>query len=309
MDLGIIVVSYNTRQLTLECLASVYRDLEDSRLESRLWMLDNASSDGSAAAIAQSYSQAIVIAGTENLGFARAVNRGLELAESLDDPPPFVLLLNPDTVVSSGALSEMLTYLRANPRVAAVGAQLLYGDGSFQHGAFHFPTLLMALFDFWTINHRLIDSSLNGRYSQKRYRSGRPFSIDHPLGAAMMVRRQAWQQIGPLDPGYFMYCEEIDWCLRAKRRGWDIYCTPLARITHYTGQSTIQFKASMYVALWRSRYRLFEKFYSPIYRFLVRFIVRAGMRRQILRTRHSADIIGADKAAQMIAAYRQVMEL
>lgn len=309
MDLGIIVVSYNTHQLTLECLASVYRDLEDSLLEGRLWVLDNASSDGSAVAIAQTYPQAIVLAGTENLGFARAVNRGFELVESLDDPPPFVLLLNPDTVVNSGALSEMLTYLRANPRVAAVGAQLLYGDGSFQHGSFHFPTLLMAMFDFWTINHRLIDSSLNGRYSQRRYRSGRPFAIDHPLGAAMMVRLQAWQHIGALDPGYFMYCEEIDWCLRAKKRGWDIYCTPQARITHYAGQSTIQFKASMYVALWRSRYRLFEKHYASTYRILVRLIVRAGMKRQILRTRHSADIIGADKAAQMIAAYRQVMEL
>ena len=125
----------------------------------------------------------------------------------------------------------------------------------------------------------------------------------------MMVRLQAWQHIGALDPGYFMYCEEIDWCLRAKKRGWDIYCTPQARITHYAGQSTIQFKASMYVALWRSRYRLFEKHYSSTYRILVRLIVRAGMKRQILRTRHSADIIGADKAAQMIAAYRQVMEL
>ena len=113
MDLGIIVVSYNTRQLTLECLASVYRELEDSHLDGRLWMLDNASSDGSAAAIGQTYPQAIVIAGTENLGFARAVNRSLELVESLVAPPPFVLLLNPDTVVNSGAFCEMLTYLQA----------------------------------------------------------------------------------------------------------------------------------------------------------------------------------------------------
>jgi N-acetylglucosaminyl-diphospho-decaprenol L-rhamnosyltransferase len=309
MDLGIVVVSYNTRQLTLECLASVYCDLERSHIDGRLWVLDNASSDDSAIAISQAFPQAVVLSGTENLGFARAVNRSMEIVETLDTPPPFVLLLNPDTVVHPGALTEMLAFIRQNARVAAVGAQLQFSDGSFQHGAFHFPTLLMALFDFWTINHRLINSSLNGRYTQKLYRSGRPFAIDHPLGAAMMVRRQAWKQIGPLDSNYFMYCEEIDWCLRAKRQGWDIYCVPRARITHYAGQSAIQFKASMFAALWRSRYRLFEKHYSPLYRFLVRLIVRAGMKRQIHRTELSADMIGADAAAQMVAAYRQVMEL
>jgi N-acetylglucosaminyl-diphospho-decaprenol L-rhamnosyltransferase len=185
----------------------------------------------------------------------------------------------------------------------------LYGDGSFQHGAFHFPTLLMTFFDFWPIHHRFISSSLNGRYSTRRYQAGRPFAIDHPLGAAMMIRREAWQQIGPLDVGYFMYCEEIDWCLRAKRKGWDIYCAPQAHITHYAGQSTRQFKANMYVALWRSRYRLFEKFYSPLYRSLVRLIVRTGMKQQILYTKQAENILGIDKAAQMIAAYRQVMEL
>lgn len=309
MDLAIVVVSYNTRQLTLECLASVYRDLEDSHIDGRLWVLDNASIDGSAAAIVRTYPQATVIAGTENPGFASAVNHGLELVNSLEDPPPFVLLLNPDTLVHSGALRGMLACLRSNPKVAAVGAQLQYGDGSFQHGAFHFPTLLMALFDFWTINHRLINSRLNGRYPISLYRSGRPFAIDHPLGAAMMIRREAWQQVGALDPGYFMYCEEIDWCMRAKRLGWSNYCAPQARITHYAGQSTNQFKANMVVALWRSRYRLFAKHYTPLYRFLVRHIVRAGMRQQIHRTRCSANTLGSEKAKQMIAAYRQVMEL
>ncbi|MHB1357117.1 MAG: glycosyltransferase family 2 protein [Anaerolineae bacterium] len=309
MDLGTVVVSYNTRQLTLECLASVYRDLEGSNLAGQLWVLDNASGDGSAAAIAQTYPQATVIAGTENLGFARAVNYGMALVDSLDDPPPYVLLLNPDTIVHPDAIREMLACLRSNPRVAAVGAQLLYGDGSFQHGAFHFPTLLMALFDFWTINHRLVNSRLNGRYPLTLYRSSRPFAIDHPLGAAMMIRREAWKIVGALDPGYFMYCEEIDWCMRAKRLGWSIYCTPQAHITHYAGQSANQYKANMVVALWRSRYRLFIKHYTALYRILVRLIVRAGMKRQINRTRYSADTIGSEKAMQMIAAYRQVMEL
>jgi N-acetylglucosaminyl-diphospho-decaprenol L-rhamnosyltransferase len=309
MDLGIVVISYNTRQLTLDCLESVYHDLAGSQLDGCVWVVDNASSDNSAASIATAYPQAIVLAGTENLGFARAVNHGVELVESLAEPPPYFLLLNPDTVVNPGALRAMLDYLCDNPRAAVAGAQLLYGDGSFQHGAFHFPTLLMAVFDFWTINHRLVNSSLNGRYSQRRYLSGRPFFIDHPLGAAMMVRQEAWRQVGPLDQGYFMYGEEIDWCMRARKQGWQIACVPRARITHYAGQSTAQFRANMYVALWRSRYRLFAKHYSRAYQRFVRLIVRAGLRRQIRRIKHTADAQDADITAQMVAAYQQVMEL
>lgn len=311
MDLGIVVVSYNTRQLTCECLASVYVALDASDLDARVWVVDNASPDGSAALIGERFPQATLVASQENLGFARAVNLAIRRMGTLGAPPRHVLLLNPDTIVSPDALSLMVSFLDQHPRVGVVGAQLLYQDGSFQHGAFRFPTLWMALFDFLSVNHRIANSRLNGRYPRRWYELGMPFLIDHPLGAALMIRWNTIQQVGPVDSGYFMYCEEIDWCKRVKAAGWEIWCIPRAKIVHLAGRSTGQFRDEMFVALWRSRYRLFQKHYGGLHRALVRLIVRAGLRREIRRTRQALrrGTITPDEADPRLAAYREVIRM
>jgi len=311
MDLGIAVVSYNTRQLTLDCLASVYRALNRSDLQAQVWVVDNASADGSADQVRQRFPQATLVASQENLGFARATNLAIEMMGQAGDPPRYLMLLNPDTVVSEDALALMVSFLDQHPRVGAVGPQLVYGDGRFQHGAFRFPSLWMAFFDFWAINHRLIESRLNGRYPRRLYEDGQPFPVDHPLGAALMIRWEAIRRIGPLDDGFFMYCEEIDWCMRAKAAGWEVYCLPEARVTHLEAQSTRQFRHRMFVALWRSRYRLFEKHYGRLYRSLVRVIVRAGLARRARQTRRALRLgeIEGDEAARRLTAYRQVAEM
>ncbi len=311
MDLGIVVVSYNTRQLTADCLRSVYQALDDERLTAQVWVIDNTSSDGSAAMIGESFPQAHLIASSENLGFARGTNLGIDAMLRSPDPPRHVLLLNPDTLVRHDALTQMVSFLDTHPQAGAAGARLTYGDGSFQHGAFYFPTLLMTFFDFWTIHHRLINSRLNGRYPQHLYEAGEPFPIDHPLGAALMIRREALAQIGPLDEGYFMYCEEIDWCIRARKAGWAVYCVPQAHIVHLGGQSTGQFRERMFIALWRSRFRLFEKHYSRGYTAAVRLILKAGiMRRARQVTRALAEgAIDQEAAEKQLSAYRTVLEL
>jgi hypothetical protein len=311
VDLGIVTVSYNTCQLTLDCLASVYAALAQEGLSAQVCVVDNASGDDSAAQIAARYPQATLIRSQENLGFAGGTNLGLARLLALDPAPRHILLLNPDTLVQPQALTRMVALLDARPEVGAVGAQLAYGDGSFQHGAFSFPTLWMALFDFWTINHRLINSRLNGRYPRRLYEAGEPFPIDHPLGAALMARREALQQVGLLDEGYFMYCEEIDWCLRAKRLGWGIYCVPQARIIHLEGQSTRQFRDRMFIALWRSRFRLFTKHYSAAYRAGVRLIVRAGLARQscLVRRALANGELEPEAARRQLDAYRTVREM
>jgi len=311
MDLGIVVVSYNTAQLTVGCLTSVYRALRVSGLRAHVWVVDNASTDGSAALVRERFPQATLVASQENLGFARATNVAIEMMEKMEGPPRHVLLLNPDTIVSEEAFALMVAFLDGHRRVGIVGPQLLHGDGSLQHGAFSFPTLWMAFFDFWTVNHRLANSRLNGRYHHRLYEAGEPFPIDHPLGAALMIRWETIQQIGALDGRFFMYCEEIDWCMRAKAAGWDIYCVPRAKITHLVAQSTQQFRHQMFVALWRSRYRLFDKHYSRAYRVLLRVIVRAGLARRIRHTQRALrrGEIGRDEATRRIDAYRQVADM
>ncbi|MHB1296418.1 MAG: glycosyltransferase family 2 protein [Anaerolineae bacterium] len=311
MDLGIVVVSYNTRQLTLDCLHSVYAALGASDLQAHVWVVDSASSDGSAAAVEQAFPQATVMACTDNLGFARGSNLGITQMLELPEPPRHVLLLNPDTLVSPDALTRLVTHLDEHPEVGVVGAQLAFGDGSFQHSAFRFPTLWMILFDFYPLHYRLIESRLNGRYPRAWYAAGEPFTIDHPLGAALMVRREVLQQVGLLDPDFFMYCEEIDWCMRIKSAGWQIHCVPRARVTHLGGQSTRQFRDRMYVALWRSRYRLFAKHYGALYRRLARALVHMGMRAETQRVRQAMGRgeISPEDADRRIAAFRAVKEL
>jgi hypothetical protein len=311
MDLGIVIVSYNTRELTANCLTSVYDSLGTSDLQARVWVVDNASADDSAEMIRQRFPQVKLVASQENLGFAAGTNLGIEHMAQADAPPRYVLLLNPDTLVASDAIPRMVAHLDGNPQVGVVGAQLRYEDGSFQHGAFHFPTLLMAFFDFWPIHHRLTDSPLNGRYPRRLYQAGKPFAIDHPLGAALMIRWQTLAQVGLLNTGYFMYCEEIDWCMRIQEAGWGIYCVPQAHITHLAGQSTRQFREKMFVALWKSRYRLFGRYYGRLYNVVVRWIVRAGLRRDLRRVRaaQACGELDAATASHRIQAYRAVMEM
>ena len=311
MDLGIVVVSYNTRQLTRDCLVSVYRALDVPGMAAHVWVVDNASPDDSAEMVRQSFPRATLTASQDNLGFAQGANLAIERIRSLPAPPRHLLLLNPDTIVHRDAFSHLVAFLDEHPRVGIVGARLSYGDGAFQHGAFRFPTLWMAIFDFWPINYRLLDSRLNGRYPRRWYESGDPFPIDHPLGAALMIRWETIEQVGLLDTGYFMYCEEIDWCMRAKAAGWEVFCVPRAKIVHLGGGSARQLPDEMFVALWRSRYRLFQKHYGWLYRVLVRGVVRLGLMREMSRTRRALrrGEIGQHEANRRLRVCRRVMEM
>jgi GT2 family glycosyltransferase len=191
------------------------------------------------------------------------------------------------------------------------GARLLYGDGGFQHSAFGFPGLVQIALDFFPLHWRLTESRLNGRYPRRLYEGETPFEIDHPLGAAMMLRREVILQTGLFDEGYRMYVEEIDWCMRIRRAGWTVYCVPSAVVVHHAGQSTGQVRNEMFVALWRSRFRLFGKHYSPAFRWAARRLVRLGLQAKARRARaaHRRGELGAEELAGWLSALRRVAEL
>ena len=128
---------------------------------------------------------------------------------------------------------------------------------------------------------RLHETRLNGRYPRRLYDAGRPFEIDHPLGAVMLVRAEAIRQVGLFDEEFALYCEEIDWCARFKEAGWRNYCVPSARIIHHGGQSTSQVRVESFVKLWTARYRLHARHphFAPMP--LARRIVHLGMRRKM----------------------------
>jgi N-acetylglucosaminyl-diphospho-decaprenol L-rhamnosyltransferase len=316
-ELSIVIVSYNTRQLLKECLDSVYASLAESTLVSEVIVVDNASRDGSAAMVRKHFPQVRLIANQDNRGFAAANNQALRaLGYGTEDtphpqPPEYVILLNPDTIVGESALTALVRFMDENPRAGACGARLLHSDGSFQHSAFAFPTLLQVLLDFFPINYRLTDSRLNGRYPRRLYQADKPFPIDHPLGAALMVRREAIEQVGLLDERFFIYCEEIDWCLRIKAARWGMWCVPEAEIVHHVAQSTGQFRNEMFVALWKSRYQLFEKHYSRLFQWTARRIVRLGLWAEARRAREASrrGEITENELTSRLKAYRQVREM
>ena len=277
--IGVIIVSYNTCALLRGCLAS----LRGCTLPLRTVVVDNGSRDGSVAMVRADFPEVSLIEPGANLGFAAGNNCGLEvLFGSTADTPPYVLLLNPDTVVHEGAIEALAAFLAAHPRVGVAGPRLLNPDGTRQPAAFRFPTFSMTALDLFppgeVLPGRLYDSWWHGRYPQER-RANEPFPIDHPLGACMLVRRTVIEQTGGFDPTFFMYAEEIEWCLRIRRAGWAIWQIPAARVTHYGGASTGQFRANMQIALWESRMRLFRMHYPPWFVRANAALIQAGMLR------------------------------
>jgi len=309
--LAIIIVSFNTRHLLHTCLSSIFADTVRSGIGVEVWVVDNASADGSPDMVQEQFPQVHLIRSDVNLGFAAGNNRALrELGFEGPGatPPGRILLLNPDTEIRPGAIVSLLDGFRQAERAGIAGARLVYGDGSFQHSAFRDPGLLSIAFDLLPLPARLYDTSLNGRYPRRLYAQGRPFRIDHPLGATMLVRREVIQQIGLFDEEFFMYCEEVDWCMRARAAGWKIYCVPQAEVVHHAGQATRQVRRISFVNLWRSRARLYRKHYHPVYVRMAGWLVQLGMHWQARVTRRRTDLTPAELAEQL-AVFREVASI
>jgi N-acetylglucosaminyl-diphospho-decaprenol L-rhamnosyltransferase len=339
VSLAIIVVSYNVRELLRACLETTFASLARApEVDATVWVVDNASADGSAEMVAAEFPRVRLVASRENLGFAGGNNLVLrELGFGADERgagsggadsyrtteyalrnmhyaprPDFVLLLNPDAEPVDDAIGQMTHFLVAHPEVGGVGAQLRYPDGRFQHGAFRFPGLLQLWFDLFPPRpRRLLDSRLNGRYPRSAYEGGRPFAIDFALGAALMVRGAAIAAAGLLDEGYFMYAEEVDWCWRIRRAGWRFYCVPSAVVIHHGGASTRQFRSQSFVNLWGSRRQLYDRFYGPVRRWLAGRIVRLGMRAEVRRARTAAGRgeMSTAELAERVSAVHQVSDM
>jgi N-acetylglucosaminyl-diphospho-decaprenol L-rhamnosyltransferase len=280
LSVGVAIVSYNTRELLRDCLQS----LRACALSLRIAVVDNASRDGSPAMVRACFPEVELIESADNLGFAGGTNRALRALAAAPGSPDYLLMLNSDTEVHAGAIEALVEFLQAHPRVGAVGPRLLNPDGTTQPAAFRFPTLAMTALDLFppgeVLPGRLYGSWWHGRYPQER--GDAPFPIDHPLGACILTRPEVLEQVGALDQGYFMYAEEVDWCLRVRRAGWAIWQVPEARVTHVGGASTSQLRARMQVALYASRMRFFRTHYGERSARRHALLIRAGALRWTL---------------------------
>lgn len=306
---AIVVVSYNTCALLRQCLQSA----TSADPLAQVIVVDNASHDESVAMVRREFPSVDLLANESNRGFAVGTNQGIRHALATNHTLDYVLLLNPDAFLRPGALAALVDFLDAHPRVGAAGARLFYPDGRLQEGAWHFPSLWMTWFDLFPprgpLLGRLYASPLNGRYREER--DAAPFPIDHPLGAAMLLRRITLEQVGLLDERYWMYVEEVDWCYRCRQAGWSIWQVPQAEVVHVAGASTSQFKGRSFVALHRSRLQFFARHYSQPRQRWNRRIVRAGMLWASLnswraRLRHQITV---DELRSRLLAYGSVFQL
>jgi GT2 family glycosyltransferase len=298
IDVAIIIVSWNVRKYLVDCLRSVAADLRESRLRGEIWVVDNASTDGTVELLEDLFSQVHVIANQTNVGFGAANNQGMRAAAAYH--PRYYFFLNPDTIVRHGAIGRLVKCLDERPKGGMAGARLTYGDGRFQHSAFSFPGLGQLVFDLYNMPARLYESRLNGRYPRHYYHSDRsPFAIDHPLGATMMVRADVAESTQGFDESFHMYCEEIDWSWRVRESGWEIYIVPAAEIVHFSGESTRQIPAQSLVHLWESRAQLYHKHHGRLKRTVASWLVRSQMGK---RARRASD-------PQLKAAYERIVSV
>ena len=243
----IVIVSWNTRDLLAACLGAIYADDPGARVV----VVDNASADGTVAALAPRFPRATWIEAGANLGFARANNLALEAVAT-----EFAWLLNPDTEVRPGALAALEAWLDAHPRAAVAGAGLLNPDGTPQPCSFAFPSPLGTAAE-WLFLPRPLARLRDRAFALAPRRAAGP--TDWVLGAAMLVRTAAMRAVGPLDPGYFMYAEELDWCHRFHAAGWEVHLVPDAPVVHHGGQATGQVRERMLLELFASRARYFAR--------------------------------------------------
>lgn len=269
MDLSIIIVSYNTKDLLKECLVSVYKNI--GGLNHEIIIVDNGSNDGTIEMVKNEFLEIRLIENKENLGFPKANNKGMELAKG-----DYVLLLNPDTVAMAGSIDSMINFLKNNIDVGAVAARLLNPDGTNQPSVSKFPDLFTLFARFCIprfisnkIKKFLIKSNLNKKLGSQvnSYFSLRnvevPTEVDDVSGACLLIGRKTIEGVGLLDDKFFLYCEDIDWCYRTRKKGWKLVYLPEARVIHYGGKATGgDFKPFPLCCGIESEYYFFKKHYN-----------------------------------------------
>ena len=264
--ISIIVVNFNAERLLKECLESFYRETQDTSFD--VWVVDNNSHDESVRMIREDFPEVNLIVNDYNLGFSRANNQAI--VKSASD---YILLLNPDTVVRDRAIDKMVAFMDAHPDVGISGCRVLNKDGSLQPACRRsVPTPKVAFYHFSGLSKLFPNSMIMAKYNLTYLDPDQSHEVDAVSGAFLLIRRAVVDQIGLLDEVFFIYGEDVDWCVRAKNAGWKVMYHPEAEILHYKGgcstnsrRTTYEFYRAMY--LFHRKH--FAKNHSPVTNLLI----------------------------------------
>ncbi|GAB6060103.1 glycosyltransferase family 2 protein [Desulfonatronum parangueonense] len=229
--ISVVIVSYNTRDILRQCLEALFAHA--SGLEMETFVVDNDSRDGSPDMVRQEFPGVTLLANTVNLGFAAANNQAFALARG-----EFILLLNPDAFVKEGAMAGVLDFMRRMPRCGICGGRIVDQDGGVRPSARRFPNVMAKFFALSGLSTKYPDSPLFNRRDFGGFAHDQVREVDWVPGTFTLLRRKMLEEIGFFDERFFMYYEETDLCLRARKAGWQVCFTPEAEVEHIGGASS-----------------------------------------------------------------------
>lgn len=270
IDVSIVIVSYNVAGLLLACIASIR---EQTTASCEIIVCDNNSTDNSVELVRESHPDVHLIVNRENVGFARANNQAIACSGGR-----YILLLNPDTVVTDGAIDKLVRFMDLHPDAGACGPKLLNPDMTLQPNCHHFPSLLIRISKYAGLNKRYPRSRLFGREFMTYWNYDEVREIEWLTGCALCLRTEALRTVGLLDENYFMYSEETDLCFRMRRAGYRLLFCPEAAVMHYHGQSArnctdgIVLSGTILRHLYRSEYYFFKKNYGTVFAVFVKVL-------------------------------------
>lgn len=299
---SILVISWNTCSLLDECIHSVYSTAEGIPVE--IIVIDNGSVDGSLDMVATKYPDVVLVQNHENVGFARANNQAAELAHG-----EYLLLLNSDAQLLPQTLANFVNHAQSHPNMGAAGAQLRYPDGRFQYSHADFPTLWRELLILSTLGRRIFGEWYPSHGPEEE--TG-PKIVDYIHGACMFIPRNIYQAAGGLPEQYFMYAEEVDFCLTLHRMNLQVWYHPLARVLHHGGASSQNRAVDREGDMYQSRVRFMRKYRGNIAAELLKMeiilltapkLIYHGAVRKLSRGRYGRPVIPFNR---LLARLREV---
>ncbi|MDO8487546.1 MAG: glycosyltransferase family 2 protein [Candidatus Curtissbacteria bacterium] len=232
MDLSVVIVSYNTKELLVDCLKSV--KVASGNLKAEVFVVDNNSRDSSALMVKKDFPWVKLIANADNRGFSKANNQAIKLARG-----KYVLILNPDTRILVDTFTKMIQFMDENPGVGVATCRVEFPNGNLDVDCRrHFPTPWRAFTHFSGLAKVFKGSRLFDQYNYGYLPDGREHEIDACVGAFMIIPKKAIQKVGMFDEDFFFYGEDLDWCWRFRENGYKIVYTPITKIIHYKGASS-----------------------------------------------------------------------
>ncbi len=271
LDVSVIIVNYKVRDLLRDCLRSLEHDL--GRLRGEVWVVDNASGDGSVEMVRAEFPRVRLIANDRNRGYGAANNHAIRQAEGR-----YILVLNPDTKLPPGAIVDTIAEMEAHPDIGALGPKLVLADGTLDRACRRsFPSPEVAFYRLFGLAKLFPDHPRFARYNLLNVDEDTAIDVDSVVGAFMLVRREVVEQIGMFDEAFRLYGEDLDWAYRIKEAGWRVRYHPDVVVLHYKRQSTNQRSVYSIRAFYEAMHIFYDKHYARQYPRPFNWLIHAGI--------------------------------